>query len=141
MDSGRTGGRTAMQFDIAGRNKFGPGKLDNLFRKKQIMGKKHVFLLCGYVFVAVISLLSAYRFDEVLWRCLLIVSAIISLALAIIRIIDSKKTAQDVVMLKKELKRRPPVEVLTNEEYSKLEKEGKVENDTMYCFVEKREQS
>lgn len=61
---------------------------------------KRIFILIGYLFIAIISVLSAFRVEEMLWRCSLIASATVSLVLAIIRLIDSRRTTEEIEELR-----------------------------------------
>ena len=64
------------------------------------MKVKRIALLIGSLFVAVVSVLSACRIEDRIWQVLLIVSAFVSLFLAIIKLIDSRKTAEEIAKLK-----------------------------------------
>jgi len=64
------------------------------------MAFKRVVLLIGYSFVSVISFLSAFMIADVVWKILLMASAVVSLLLAIIRFVDSQKTQKELAELK-----------------------------------------
>ena len=55
--------------------------------------------LLGYLFVAVIAIIAALQVDNSLLSVLLIISAIISLILAVTRLISAKKTEERIKYL------------------------------------------
>lgn len=55
--------------------------------------------LIGYIFVAVVAIISALRIDDLLLLVLLVISAIVSLILAITRMITAKKTGDRIKYL------------------------------------------
>ena len=65
------------------------------------MSFKNTLLLIGYLFISSVSIVSAFRVEEALWTILLIVSSAISLALAIVSLVDAKKTTEEIKNLKK----------------------------------------
>lgn len=65
--------------------------------KKYIM--RLWLLLLGYIFVAVVSITAALRVDSLFLSVLLISSAIVSLILAIFRLVSAKKTGDRIKYL------------------------------------------
>ena len=66
------------------------------------MGMKRISIwlpLIGYVFVAVVAIIAALRIDNQLLMSLLIISATVSLILAITRLISAKKTGERIKYL------------------------------------------
>lgn len=58
-----------------------------------------VFSIAGYLFVFAIAIISAISIEQPLWRVLLIVSAIVTLVLAVTRLISAKKLGKRVKYL------------------------------------------
>ena len=55
--------------------------------------------LAGFVFIAGVSIAGAFRIDETAWRVLLIMSAFLSLILAISRMLKNKRMAKRIKTL------------------------------------------
>lgn len=58
-----------------------------------------IFSIAGYLFVFAISIISAISIEQPLWRVLLIVSALVTLVLAVTRLISAKKLGKRVKYL------------------------------------------
>ncbi len=61
---------------------------------------KYVISLLGYLFVAIVAVSSAIVTESNLFRILLIISALVSLSLALWGIVDKKKTKAEIDKLK-----------------------------------------
>ncbi len=55
--------------------------------------------LAGFVFIAGVSIVGAFRIEGTAWRVLLILSAIVSLVLAIARMLKNKSMAKKIKTL------------------------------------------
>ena len=62
---------------------------------------KNCLMLVGYIFIAVASVIGTFRIEGLLMKILLILSAMVSLVLAVTRLVDSKKTADRIMRLEK----------------------------------------
>ncbi len=58
-----------------------------------------IFSIAGYLFVFAISIISAISIEQPLWRVLLIVSALVTIVLAVTRLIFAKKLGKRVKYL------------------------------------------
>ena len=59
-------------------------------------------VLGGYVFVAVVSVIAALRMEENVIKVLLVLSALLSLVLAVLRIVSSKRMEEKIRKLEEE---------------------------------------
>lgn len=59
----------------------------------------NLIIYVGYVFLALVSVAGAFREENVIWRWLLFVSAVISLLLAISRLRSKKKMEEKILEL------------------------------------------
>ena len=57
------------------------------------------FSIAGYLFVFAISIISAFKIEQLIWRALLIVSALVTFVLAITRLISANKIGKRVKYL------------------------------------------
>lgn len=62
---------------------------------------KTFLMLFGYIFIAGVSVIGTFRIEVVFMKILLILSAMVSLVLAVTRLVDSKKTAERIKRLEK----------------------------------------
>ena len=58
-------------------------------------------MLFGYIFIPGVSVIGTFRIEVVFMKILLILSAMVSLVLAVTRLVDSKKTAERIKRLEK----------------------------------------
>ena len=69
--------------------------------KNEDMRNKWI-VLGGYVFVAVVSVIAALRMEENVIKVLLVLSALLSLVLAVLRIVSSKRMEEKIRKLEEE---------------------------------------
>lgn len=62
---------------------------------------KTFLMLFGYIFIPGVSVIGTFRIEVVFMKILLILSAMVSLVLAVTRLVDSKKTAERIKRLEK----------------------------------------
>lgn len=62
---------------------------------------KSSLLILGYLFIAVVSILSAIAVESIWLRILLFAAALVSLVLAVKNVFDSKKMKKEIEELKK----------------------------------------
>lgn len=62
---------------------------------------KNCQMLVGYIFIAVASVIGTFRIEGLFMKILLILSAMVSLVLAVTRLVDSKRTADRIKRLEK----------------------------------------
>lgn len=62
---------------------------------------KTFLMLFGCIFIAGVSVIGTFRIEVVFMKILLILSAMVSLVLAVTRLVDSKKTAERIKRLEK----------------------------------------
>ena len=62
---------------------------------------KNYLMLVGYIFIAGVSVIGTFRVEGFFMKILLILSAMVSLVLAVTRLVDSKRTVERIKKLEK----------------------------------------